>query len=1259
MMENEEENSNIVEEEMINNICNTIQNDEDEDYIKQSADELSLSKVIINNSDYIEEISVKEQSALQHFDIAEEIDKIPFNDQKTKDENTELTLFSNYKNTAKENATSEQSTDSSCVDYKEYPDSIKKEQADENEKAVLLSYISDVEQRAKSKLKLRERNHAPQRPDDNAIAKLDSSLKKNTAFVRKLRNFTAPQLDSLMKDMSGLNLSKYTSEVASALVEAKLKLNDVPAAVALCSEMHNTYSEFSKVLWDHWAKTLSLKKDEKIVNPSKLRVDLRFYGDLITSGIFQFKEALPLLGNILTVLTTSDREEHNNISIILSFCKHCGEDYAGLLPKAMRILSEKFNIAVPRSSMLPPEKQKNVRSLLKDYYGSLCKHLLKEHSEMQAFERKNRRILQTKGELSTERKERGEALAALFQKLFNGTLNFAEALDEDVPELPEEKSSKGDGDLLLMGGGLDSDDVTSLSIWEDEETQRFYTEFPNLKDYLPNFKIIKQEKTSVASMTEENLDEDLKEEELEEDKKEEETVAEAIEEYEENDNNTNSSNKILLDAFLNLLPNCVNREMIDNAAIEFLMYHNTKHHRKKLVKVLFGVPRTRLDLLPFYARLVAILNPLLPDIATDLSVLLKHDFKYHIRKKDQINIESKLKVIRFISELVKFDLYSKIEGLYCLKVLLHDFTHHHIEMACTMLETCGRFFFRSPDTHQRTKVYLEQIMRMKTGKTLDSRYVTMIENAYYFVNPPELPVTRVKERPIMHEFIRHILYQDLTRPAEAPKVLDFMRRLNWRDQQIFNYAIKCLTQAWNVPYPNIKDLANLLAGLVEYQESVAAHVVDGVLEDIRIGLEANTKNLNQRRVAMVKYLGELYNYRMVESNDIFKILYSLIAFGVATDHDHPSPWDPPEHLFRIRLVCTLLDTCGQYFNHGPSKVKLDYFFVYFQHYFWFKYSSPVWTVENPFPTNMNHMFRDCLTNLRPNIVLAEDYQQAKDTLEQITIKMRTKWNPIISNHQNDGDDLDTILEAYFEDGEDGEDKELQEEESFSNEEDDSGDEKEDRTMHIRREELDDAHQQPTFIDRDIDGIEDRAIDSDLDSDDNSDNQAPNSRCHSPDDDDFLAAFDKMVSDNLQDRMRDNVKPQFVDIPVPLHVKTNAKKTYEQLQEPETEQKETVNFVLMLRKGNKQQYKNVAVPTDSELALNLRSQEKAERVEMEKVKRLTLDINDRLEEEDYQDQLSQTQKPSMVNLNRERRHKYQHPKGAPDADLIFGRKKIQR
>ena len=43
-----------------------------------------------------------------------------------------------------------------------------------------------------------------------------------------------------------------------------------------------------------------------------------------------------------------------------------------------------------------------------------------------------------------------------------------------------------------------------------------------------------------------------------------------------------------------------------------------------------------------------------------------------------------------------------------------------------------------------------------------------------------------------------------------------------------------------------------------------------------------------------------------------------------------SELDPPEHLFRIRLVCVLLDTCGQYFDRGSSRKKLDCFLIYFQ-----------------------------------------------------------------------------------------------------------------------------------------------------------------------------------------------------------------------------------------------------------------------------------------------------------------------------------------
>lgn len=112
----------------------------------------------------------------------------------------------------------------------------------------------------------------------------------------------------------------------------------------------------------------------------------------------------------------------------------------------------------------------------------------------------------------------------------------------------------------------------------------------------------------------------------------------------EDSTSTNVSNKIVLEAYLNNLSNCVNREMIDNAAIDFLVTLNNKHNRKKLVRTLFGVNRTRLDLLPFYARLVAILYPAIPEVANELCQMLRQDFKFHVRKKDQINIESKIKV---------------------------------------------------------------------------------------------------------------------------------------------------------------------------------------------------------------------------------------------------------------------------------------------------------------------------------------------------------------------------------------------------------------------------------------------------------------------------------------------------------------------------------------------------------------------------------------------------------------------------------------
>lgn len=88
-----------------------------------------------------------------------------------------------------------------------------------------------------------------------------------------------------------------------------------------------------------------------------------------------------------------------------------------------------------------------------------------------------------------------------------------------------------------------------------------------------------------------------------------------------------------------------------------------------------------------------------------------------------------------------------------------------------------------------------------------------------------------------------------------------------------------MSHIWLIKFSNIHCIANLLAGLKMYQEEPVVWIIDAVLEDIRYGLEVNSPQMNQRRVSVIKFLGELYNYQLIESNVIFRTLYTLMTFG--------------------------------------------------------------------------------------------------------------------------------------------------------------------------------------------------------------------------------------------------------------------------------------------------------------------------------------------------------------------------------------------
>lgn len=1129
---------------------------------------------------------------------------------------------------------------------------------------------------SRKELRVRNQNAQEGRPEEAFFSRLDSSLKKNTAFVKKLRTLTEQQREALSGDFASLNLSKYIAEAVASVVEAKLKISDVGCAVHLCSLFHQRYADFAPLLLQAWRRHFEARKEEKTPNVSKLRTDLRFVAELTVVGLFTDREGLSLIYEQLKAIIGVDRETHTHVSVVISFCKHCGDDVAGLVPRRVRAAAEKFGLAFPPSEIISAEKQQPFQNLLREYFTSLTKHLKKDHRELQNIERQNRRILHSKGELSEDRHKQYEEFATSYQKLLANTQSLADLLDENMPDLPQDKTVQeehGPGIDIFTPGKPGEYDLEG-GIWEDEDARNFYENMVDLKAFVPAILFKDNEKglpgrdreeskdakevKEVASTEElelelETLDiaDDTLELEAGDEAEGEEFAKKLLDEQEQEDEeaSTGSHLKLIVDAFIQQLPNCVNRDLIDKAAMDFCMNMNTKANRRKLVRALFTVPRQRLDLLPFYSRLVATLHPCMSDVAEDLCSMLKGDFRFHIRKKDQINIETKNKTVRFIGELAKFKMFSKTDTLHCLKMLLSDFSHHHIEMACTLLETCGRFLFRSPDSHLRTSVLLEQMMRKKQAMHLDARYVTMVENAYYYCNPPPVEKTVRKKRPPLQEYIRKLLYKDLSK-VTTEKVLRQMRKLPWQDAEVKNYLICCMVNIWNVKYNSIHCVANLLAGLVAYQEDVGIHVVDGVLEDIRLGMEVNQPKFNQRRISSAKFLGELYNYRMVESAVIFRTLFSFISFGVSPDGS-PGLLDPPEHLFRIRMVCTLLDTCGQYFDRGSSKRKLDCFLIYFQRYIWWKKSMDVWTKEHPFPIDIDYMISDTLELLRPKMRLCCSLEEATRQVTELEREFLLKLGLAMEkdgkcsstmgegealDEEDDDDDEEGGAETEEQSGNESEMNDHEEEEGSENEEEEREEEEEENTDYLtdsnKENETDEENNEVTIKGGGLKHV----------------------AC--AEDEDFIQALDKMMLENLQQRSGESVKVHQLDVAIPLQLKSQLKKGPAPACSADADiadTSDTMQFVMLTRKGNKQQFKILNVPLSSHLAANHFNQQQAEQEERMRMKKLTLDINERQEQEDYQEMMqSLAQRPAPANTNRERRPRYQHPKGAPNADLIF-------
>lgn len=430
-----------------------------------------------------------------------------------------------------------------------------------------------------------------------------------------------------------------------------------------------------------------------------------------------------------------------------------------------------------------PELQERFRNILKRYFEDVKAHVIRDQKSIGKQARKDAEAYVKSGQVFEDRQANYEKAVKAQERLVSNAQVLADAIGGEMPDLKdsEDSSATGTGGIgLVKAGEYLRGEGDGAGIWEDEEERRFYENLVDLKGKVPGM-LLEDGKKKKAD-TDEQVGKKVETTE---------TTEVPPTSTKEDDQSTAIANKTVgaqVDALLARLPDLTSKDLIDQAAIDFC-FLNSKASRNRLIKTVQEIPKGRSDLLPSYSRLVATLGKYMPDVIKGLVDYLDQEFRSLQRRKEKEFLgQARLGNIRYLAELTKFGVVPEHVIFHCLKVSLDDFSRMNIEIICNLLENCGRYLLRNPETSPRMVSFLETLKRKKSVQHIGQQERMLIENAVYYVDPPVRAAIQQKERTPMDLFIRKLVYLDMNN-RNYTRILKQIRRLHWEEPEVSRSSI--------------------------------------------------------------------------------------------------------------------------------------------------------------------------------------------------------------------------------------------------------------------------------------------------------------------------------------------------------------------------------------------------------------------------------------------------------------------------------------
>ena len=245
------------------------------------------------------------------------------------------------------------------------------------------------------------------------------------------------------------------------------------------------------------------------------------------------------------------------------------------------------------------------------------------------------------------------------------------------------------------------------------------------------------------------------------------------------------------------------KETIDDATIEFLNVNSNKY-KNSIIRSMSKGSKTNYTVLKYFARFFANLNPYFKELTQDIVSNLMEEFNLLMRQDKVTNLDERIRNIRFICELIKFDLFPVQNIFDILKKIIDDFKGYSVDILCSIFENAGRFLYLNDVTHLKFNSFIENIKQMtyhsniKLIKELsyDERAYNSVISCLNICKPNEnLTKKAFKVRSDEEHYIRFLVFQVLDR-EKIRKVAILLRRLDWKTQEntifriIYKYLIK-------------------------------------------------------------------------------------------------------------------------------------------------------------------------------------------------------------------------------------------------------------------------------------------------------------------------------------------------------------------------------------------------------------------------------------------------------------------------------------